>query len=521
MYLYNSLTRQKEEFTPIKDKQVAFYTCGMTVYDYAHIGHGRKYVNDDVLRRTLQYLGYEVKHVQNVTDVGHLVSDEDAGEDKLEKGARKFGKSVWEVADFFTKDFYESNDKLNILRPHIICKATDHIPEQIELVKSLIDRGLAYETKEAVYFDVTKFPNYGKIFGQKLEDKKTAVRDEVQEGEHKKHPADFALWFKRVHRFADHVMHWKSPWADGFPGWHIECSAMSLKYLGNAFDDKGKLLPSQTQTIDIHTGGIEHLPIHHPNEIAQSEGATGHTPFVKYWVHYNHLLFEGQKMSKSLGNFYRVQDIEAKEFDPLALRYFYFSAHYRHELNFTWQALRGAQTVLNKLRDFIRRNSPPYQEPVLDPIGEGDGLPVVALAKSGGGRKPESTSMSTRTKLSPEKLAQIQEWQQKFTDRISDDLDMPGALAVVWDMLKDNIPDYDKVDLLLDWDQILGLNLAEARAELHSASPVPAEITELVKQRETARAQKDWAAADHIRQQIEAAGFNLEDTPSGTQVRQR
>jgi cysteinyl-tRNA synthetase len=530
MRLYNSLTRQKEEFIPVKDKQVGLYTCGMTVYDYAHIGHGRKYVNDDVLRRTLQYLGYQVKHVQNVTDVGHLVSDEDQGEDKLEKGARKHGKTVWEVAEYFTRDFYKSMDKLNILRPHIICRATEHIPDQIQIIKKLVDRGLAYETEEAVYFDVTMFPNYGQMFGQKLEDKKQAVRKEVMQGEHKKNSADFTLWFKRVHRFADHVMHWDSPWGDGFPGWHLECSAMSLKYLGNAFDDHGHLQLSQTQTIDIHTGGIEHLPIHHPNEIAQSEGATGHNPFVNYWLHSNHLLVDGKKMSKSLGNFYRVQDIEKSlgrsrfkaqsvnqmfrndskthensskpmfnnralnipKFDPLALRYFYFSAHYRRELNFTWEGIAGAQTALEKLRKFMSKV------------------------------KGQMSNVQ-RSQLSVEKLGKVTKWQEQFTARISDDLDMPGALATVWDMLKDNIPDYDKVDLLLDWDQVLGLKLPEVESvsdiEVGQKPEVSPVVKELVEQRKIARARKDWDTADRLRQQIETLGFTFEDTPHGSKVK--
>lgn len=477
MQLYNSLTRQKEDFIPIHDDQVGLYTCGMTVYDYAHLGHGRKYVNDDILRRTLQYLGYQVNHVQNVTDVGHLVSDGDEGEDKLEKGARKHGKTVWEVAEHFTKDFYESMDLLNIQRPDIICKATDHIPEQIEMVKQLMTNGYAYDTEEAVYYDVTKFKNYGQMFRQKLEDKKTAVRKEVRSGEHKKNSADFVLWFKRVHRFADHVMYWESPWGDGFPGWHVECSAMSMKYLGEQFD--------------IHTGGIEHLPIHHPNEIAQSEGVTGKAPFVKYWVHSNHLLFEGQKMSKSLGNVYRVQEVINEGYDPMALRYFYFSAHYRRELNFTWQALKGAQTALNKLRDWV--------------------------AKAKFSSESLALKQSRRTKLSPEKLAQVQQWQQKFTDRVSDDFDMPGAIATVWNMLKDNIPDYDKADLLLDWDQILGLNLAQIT---NYKLQITNEVKDLIKQRDQARADKNFQLADQLRHQIENQGFTVEDTPSGTKVQQ-
>ena len=315
------------------------YACGVTVYDYPQIGNARKYVNDDLLRRALTANGFEVKHVQNVTDVGHLVSDADEGEDKLEKGAAKFGKSVWELADMFIKDYFETMDKLNILRPDIVCRATDHIADMIELIQRLIDKGLAYETPEAVYFDVSKFPKYGQMLGQQLEDKQTAVRDNVKTGDYKKNSADFVLWFKLVGRFEKHIMQWDSPWGKGFPGWHIECSAMSMKYLGESFD--------------IHTGGEDHLPIHHPNEIAQSEGATGKT-FVKYWFHTVFLKVDGQKMSKSLGNFYKLDDVVSKGFTPMALRYLYLTAHYRSPLNFTWSSLAGAQTALDKLKAFMK-----------------------------------------------------------------------------------------------------------------------------------------------------------------------
>ena len=232
IFLTNSLTRKKEKFTPLNPPEVGMYTCGMTVYDYAHIGHGRKYVGDDILRRTFAFNGFKVNHVQNVTDVGHLVSDADEGEDKLEKGARKLGKNVWEVSEFFTKQFYDSMDKLNVLRPTIIAKATDHIKEQVDLVNKLVDKGIAYDTPEAVYFNVIKFADYGKLFKQKLSEKRVGARKEVKTGRHKKHPADFSLWFKRVGRFKNHAMHWESPCGDGFPGWHVECSAMAMKYLG-------------------------------------------------------------------------------------------------------------------------------------------------------------------------------------------------------------------------------------------------------------------------------------------------
>jgi cysteinyl-tRNA synthetase len=462
IFLTNSLTRKKEKFEAINPPNVGMYTCGMTVYDYAHIGHGRKYVSDDILKRVLIANGYKVKHVQNVTDVGHLVSDSDEGEDKLEKGAIRQGKTVWEVAEFFTKNFYDSMDELNIIRPDIICKATDHIKEQIEMVGKLMDKGYAYDTPEAVYFDVTKFKKYGEAFGQKLEDKRTAARSEVQTGEHKKHPADFALWFKRVGRFENHTMHWESPWGDGFPGWHIECSAMSTKYLGDQFD--------------IHTGGEDHLSVHHPNEIAQSEAATGKSPFVKYWIHTAFLMVDGKKMSKSLGNFYTVEDIKKKGFDPLSLRYLYLTAHYRDPLNFTWESLQAAQNALEKLKSQIS----------------------------------SLKSQTDRSVLSPEKEKEIEKFRNDFSASVNDDLNTSKALAVLWEVLKSNIPSGDKYDLALSFDEVLGLKLSESP---DNKIKITDEIKNLLEKRETLRRDKKFEEADKIRKQIEEAGYAVNDTP--------
>lgn len=410
LYLYNSLTKQKELFTPINSNEVKLYTCGPTVYSFATIGHGRKYVMDDILKRTLEFNGFKVNHVQNVTDVGHLVSDADDGEDKMEKGAKQQGKTVWEVAEFFTKNFYDSMDKLNIHKPTTICKATDHIKEQIELIEKLFKNGFAYDTEEAVYFDTAKFEDYGKLFGQKLEDKKTGVREEVKTDENKRNNADFALWFKRVGKFSDHVMHWESPWGDGFPGWHIECSAMSMKYLGDQ--------------IDIHTGGEDHLSIHHPNEIAQSEGATGKKPFSKFWVHYAFLMVDGTKMSKSLGNYFTIQDILDKGVDPIALRYLYLGAHYKKPMNFTWESLDSAQKGLRRLQT------------------------TVANLKG-----------QERTVLSEEKNEKIIGFRNRFNEALNDDLNTSKAMAVLFEMLKSNIPSEDKYDLALSFDEVLGLSL--------------------------------------------------------------
>ncbi len=467
IYLFNSLSRKKERFAPINPPNVGMYTCGPTVYSFAHIGHGRKYVNDDVLKRTLTAFGYKVKHVQNITDVGHLTSDADSGEDKMEKGAKATGKTVWEVADFYTKNFYKSMDKLNIIRPDVVAKATDHIPEQVEMIKELVEKGYAYDSPEAVYYDVAKFKDYGKFFGQNLEEKKVAAREEIKTGEHKKHPADFALWFKRVGRFKDHTMHWPSPWGDGFPGWHVECSAMSIKYLGPQFD--------------IHTGGEDHMSIHHPNEIAQSEGATGKKPFVKYWIHYAFILVDGQKMSKSLGNFYTIEDVEKKGFDPLALRYLYLGTHYKKQLNFTWDALSGAQTALSKLKETV------------------SGL----------------RTSSERNVLSNEKMQKVEDYRKRFNEALEDDINTPQALSVLWEAVKSNIPGTDKYDLILSFDEVLGLGLSQASV---SKIEIPDEIKEMLEERDRFRTENDFQKADLVRQKIEEKGYTIKDTSQGTLV---
>ena len=465
---YNSLTKKLEAFRPLTLPRVTLYTCGPTVYDFPHIGHGRKYVIDDILKRMLTQCGYQVTHVQNITDVGHLVSDADSGEDKMEKGARKSGKTVWEVARFFEHEFNIDMGKLNILPPDISCRATEHVADMIALVQILVEKGYAYETDEAVYFDVTKFKKYDKLFGQSLEEKAIAVRAEVRTGEHKKHPADFTLWFKRVGRFADHQMHWDSPWGDGFPGWHIECSAMSMKYLG--------------ETIDIHTGGVDHLSIHHPNEIAQSECATG-KPFARYFLHYNFLTVDGAKMSKSLGNIYRVEDIVKKGFDPLDLRYFYLTAHYRKVQNFTFEGLAASQSARIQLVDHMR-----------------------AFRNQGS---------SSRTVLSHEKLEKIKRYQQAFVEAFGNDLNTPQALAVVWEAVKSNIPGEDKYDLLASFDQILGLGLT---SEAVVTIEIPEYINALVAKRNRLRSEGNYQEADHVRETIGKQGFILEDSSEGTRV---
>lgn len=444
---------------PIKDGHISMYACGMTVYDYAHIGHGRKYTMDDILRRTLEYAGYNVKHVQNVTDVGHLSADEDFGDDKLEKGAEKSGMDVWQTAKYFKDDFYEAMAKLNIETPNIIANATDHIKEQIETIEKILKNGYGYDTPEAVYFDVSKYPDYTNFSGQKLEDKKIAVRDDVDAGQYKKHPADFVLWFKRVGKYKDHVMHWQSPWGDGFPGWHIECSAMSAHFLGDTFD--------------IHTGGVDHIPVHHTNEIAQSYAANGKI-LANYWFHTDFLMVDKEKMSKSLGNTYRIDDIEKKGFNPLSLRYLYLGANYRSKLNFTWESLAAAETALQKM----------YSE-------------FLALIDKDEDANPD--------------------YIKQFEDALTDNINTPKALAVMWSILKDDSLDTgSRRKTLLKIDEVMGLGLSELqRVEM------PSEILALADEREVARSEKNWAKSDELREKIQNLGFEIEDKTKGYNIIKR
>lgn len=465
LHIYNSLTKITEEVIPIHKGEIGMYACGPTVYDFTHIGHGRKYVVDDILRRVLEILEEQkVTHVQNVTDVGHLVSDADEGEDKMEKGAQKIGKTVWEVAKEYTDYFNDVMADLNVLPPTIVCKATEHVSDQIALIEKIIANGYGYDTPEAVYFDVTKFADYGKMFNQSFEEKTVGAREEVETGEHKKHPADFVLWFKRVGKFKDHVMHWESPWGDGFPGWHIECSAMSMKYLGDQFD--------------IHTGGEDHLSIHHPNEIAQSEAATGKKPFVKYWVHTMFLMVDGKKMSKSLGNLYKLTDLAERGFSPLALRYYFLTTHYRKQMNFTWEGLNGAKTALSKLNKMV--------------VDLTD-VPVTADGWSDEGK----------------------EYYEKFVTALEDDLNTSSALSIVWEMMKSGISDSAKKNLIVVMDSVLGLNLG---TEGKKTSEIPEEINVLLGERDKARLEKNWEKADEKRILIESKGFRVLDTQEGSKA---
>ena len=459
MKLYNTLSRKIEEFVPINPPKVGMYICGPTVYDYAHIGHSRTYINSDILIRVLRWLGFRVKSVMNITDVGHLTSDADEGEDKMEKKAKTENKNILEIAKFYTDDFWQMEQELNIIRPEIVTPATQYIEEMIKLIKKLEQKGFTYQTKDGIYFDTSKLKNYGQLARLDIAGLREGWRVEKRE---KKNPTDFALWkFSPSSsvdgsRQARRQLEWSSPWGIGFPGWHIECSTMSMKHLG--------------ESLDIHTGGVDHIPVHHTNEIAQSEAATG-KQFVKYWFHSGFLMVEGEKMSKSLGNFIRLQDLIDQGYEPMSLRYLFLTSHYRTTVNFTWEALKASQEAYRKLK---------------------------AIVAGWQGEKE-------RTILSEEKLAKLQGLSLKFREAVENDLNLPQALAVVWEMAKSNIPSRDKLELISDWDQILGLDLLKIKK-------IPEEIIQLIKQREELRKQKKWEEADELRKKIEKKGFKVKDT---------
>lgn len=457
MKLFNSLSRSIEEFEPLNPPHVGVYSCGPTVYDYTHIGHLRKYINDDILVRTLRANNYDVKHVMNITDVGHLTSDEDAGEDKLEQGAKKLGKDVLSVARMFEDDFGKSLALVNVQKPDVMPRATEHIEDQIALIEQLVDKGFTYKTDQAIYFEVSKFTDYTKLSGQALDEKITGARTDVVIDRKKRNPADFALWFFTRGRFENHLLRWESPWGEGFPGWHIECSAMSMKYLGLSFD--------------IHTGGIDLIPVHHTNEIAQSEAATG-KPFVKYWVHSSFLLVDEQKMSKSLGNIYRITDLVQKGFMPLAFRYLTFQTHYRSEMNFTWEALAGAQEALNGI----------YEQ--ASEFGQ------------------------------VHKYADI-DFARDFLDAVGQDLNMPKALSVLFDLLRSDIPKPVKAATLIRMDEVLGLKIRENSKLLND---IPERVSEMIEEREKLRRQKKFVQADHMRNKIEKMGYIVKDEEKETKV---
>ncbi|MBI2012862.1 MAG: cysteine--tRNA ligase [Candidatus Colwellbacteria bacterium] len=465
--LYNTLSRKKEAFKPIKKAAVNFYACGPTVYDAQHIGNFRTYIFNDILRRTLKYNGYKVRQVINITDVGHLTSDADSGEDKIQAAARKKKKTAWQVARLFENQFKKDFRKLNLEPPYLFARATDHVKEQIVLIKKLEKKGYTYLIpSDGLYFDTARLRDYGKLAPSRLKGLRPGARVKIVQG--KRNSTDFALW-KFSSKSEKRDMEWDSPWGKGFPGWHIECSAMSMKYLGLTFD--------------IHTGGIEHVPIHHTNEIAQSEAATG-KKFVNYWVHGEHLLVNKKKMSKSLGNFYTLDDLEKKEFDPLSFRYLVLNAHYRSKLNFTWKGIASAASGVYAL----------YHE--------------VAFLKF-----LEKKNTNSKTQI-PNKLQSVKlgDYSEQFIDAINDDLNTSKALAVVRDLIgSKEIRSKNKLALLFKFDEVLGLKLKEAV----KFSRPPAKVRDLVKEREKYRVDKQFVQADRLRKRVEALGYTIEDTTYG------
>jgi len=468
--IYNFLTRRKEPFKPIKKGLVGFYACGPTVYNYAHIGNFRTYIFEDVLRRTLEYAGYKVKHVMNITDVGHLTSDADAGEDKIEKEARKEKKSVWNIAKFYEKAFFADIDALHIKQAELIVRATDSIKTQIKIIKILIKKKYAYETSTAVYFHVPKFKNYSRYSRQPLKNLIIGARAEVVSDNEKKHPADFVLWFKAVGRFQNHVMRWPSPWGDGFPGWHIECSAISSENLGQPFD--------------IHAGGVDHIFPHHTNEIAQSEAAYG-KKLAHFWLEGEHLIIDSKRMGKSLGNFYILRDLEKKEFWPESFRYLVLSAHYRSQLNFTLESLQSAENAFLGLTIFISR------------------------------LKADLAQSVKRISV----FRTLNRFQVNFQKAVFDDLNTPKALAVMWNLVHEynkNSKKFNPKDILAlfyDFDKVLGLGFANIGPEALST-----EAQKLLKEREKARKAGDFKKADEIRLQIKHLGWQVSDTTGGSQL---
>lgn len=460
MKVYNTLSRQKEDFTPINKEYVGIYSCGPTVYQYAHIGNLRTYIFMDELRRVLKRNGYTLKHVMNITDVGHLTSDADDGEDKMQKSARLMKKDPYEIAKYFTEVFLKDIDRLNITRPEIITKATDNIPQMISFVEGLCEKGYGYETSDGIYYDIQKFKGYGKLSGNNLDDLMSGARVDVND--EKRHPADFAIWKKAP---KEHIMQWPSPWGMGYPGWHIECSAMGLRFLGENFD--------------IHTGGVDHIPIHHENEIAQSEGLLGH-PMVNYWMHGEFMLVNGGKMSKSLGNTYTVDQLMEKGYSPLVFRYFCLNAHYRNKINFTFESMDAAKKALRNL----------HKE---------------AAKHKGADGKVDKVILDG--------------FINDFNEAVNDDLNIPKALGIVWNMAKYETKSDDIYKLILDADQVLGLDLDKDFEEVEEANNADDELTAkveaLLAKRAEARKNKDWATSDAIRDELNAMDIVIKDTPQG------
>ena len=457
IFFSNTLTRKKDLFKPIDKKEVRIYSCGPTVYKDATIGNMRTSIFQDVLRRVLCYNGYKIKHVMNITDVGHLVSDGDEGEDKMIKSAREEHKSPKEIAEYYTKLFFDDLKLLNIETPEIVCKATDHIKDMLEYVETLVEKGYAYETSTAIYFDVSKLDKYPILSNLNLEDQKAGARVEVDP--EKRNPYDFALWIKAPEK---HLMKWDSPWGPSYPGWHIECSAMGQKYLGEQFD--------------IHTGGVDLIPTHHENEIAQSKGYCGKIP-ANYWLHGEYLLIDGGKMSKSLGNVYLVKDIIDRGYNPLSFKLFSYSSHYRNKLNFTWEAMTAADKSLERLKNGYK------------------------LHLNGTDNIEDEV---------------VSEYEERFHRAINDDLNMPLSMGVVWEVIRYNKKSPKLANLLLKFDEVMGLKIDDENAKQED---IPEEILKLMEERKIARDNKNWKESDRLRDLIKSKGYEIKDTKDGMEVK--
>jgi len=457
--LYNTLIRKKEVFKPINKGRVSLYTCGPTVYWYAHIGNLRTYLFVDTLKRVLKYINYKIKHVMNITDVGHLTSDSDTGQDKMEKGAEREKKTVWQIADFYTKAFKKDLKSLNITPPNIWIKATDTIRDQIALIKILEKKGFTYRIEDGIYFDTSKLKIYGRLTGKKKKKIKPGARIKLVKG--KKNSTDFALW-KFSKKQEKRQMEWDSPWGTGFPGWHTECVVMSIKELGIPFD--------------IHCGGIDHISIHHPNEIAQAEAAYGKI-FSKYWMHGEFLILKEGRMGKSKGNIITLESLAKQGINPLAYRYLSLNAHYRSKLTFSADAIKGAEQGLKSLYSKFKEIKSSKENKSLD-------------------KRPS-------------------DYKKRFLEFIADDLDMPKALALTWDLIKDKkISNKEKYKLLLDFDKVFGLGLNKIKRE-----KIPQKVRELVEKRQDYREKKQWKKADEVREKIKVLGYLVEDKESGYKIK--
>ena len=455
LQLYDTYSRSVRPFEPLSPPTVGMYTCGPTVYDYAHLGNLRTYIFEDILRRVLEFNGYPVRHVMNITDVGHLTSDADTGEDRMEKGSRRTGMTAWQIAELYTEEFRVDMRHLNILEPTVWCKATDHIQEQIEFIQCIEAKGFTYATSDGIYFDTSCLPDYGAIGRLDIEGLQAGARIEMGE---KRQLTDFALW-KFSPAGQQRQMEWDSPWGMGFPGWHIECSAMSAKYLGPYFD--------------IHCGGEDHINVHHTNEIAQTEACYG-TRLANFWMHGYFLQIDEARMGKSMGNFLRVQTLIEKGYDPLAWRMFCLNAHYRTKLSFSWEGVDSAARSLDRLRTAAFE----WGEP-----GNAD-----------------------------------KDFIDKFSGTINDDLNMPRAMAVTWELMKSDLPAGIKKATLLMFDRVLGFGLAEWKP---TEDVIPQEILDLVAMRQQARAEKRWKDADELRAKVTGSGYEIEDTPQGARVKSK